>query len=94
MVIVRPDGSLILDGGDPDFSTVSDLGANAPTNFILDPDPNKPLSQFILEKFSIPFQPHPGTNRVLGGILAGYDVRNQVMTALLTPNGGEVTPEF
>jgi hypothetical protein len=83
MVIVRPDGSIILDGGDPAFASVQDLGAEAPTNFILDPDPNKPLTQFILEKFSIPFQPHSITGRVLGGVLPGYDIRNQDATTMM-----------
>lgn len=83
MVIVRSDGSLILDGGDPDFSTVQDLGSADPTNVILDPDPTKPLSQFILEKFGIPFQIHASTGRVLGGILPGYDIRNQDATTML-----------
>lgn len=83
MVIVRPDGSIILDGGDPDFSTVQDLGAEEPTNFVLDPDPNKPLSQFILERFGIPFQFHSTTGRVLGGVLPGYDIRNQDATTMM-----------
>lgn len=83
MVIVRPDGSIILDGGDPAFTSVQDLGADAPTNFVLDPNPNKPLTQFVLETFAIPFQFHATTGRVLGGVLAGYDVRNQDATTML-----------
>lgn len=65
------------------YTSIEDLGAEEPTNFILDPQPNRPLTQFVLEKFSIPFQVHPGTGRVLGGTLPGFDIKNQDATTML-----------
>lgn len=83
MVIQLPDGTTIIEPGDPSFESVVDLGAEAPTNYILDPDPDKPVSQFILETFNIPFQPNVLLGRVLGGSLPGYDIRNQDSTTLM-----------
>lgn len=83
MVIVLPDGTVIVEDGDPSFASVEDLGASAPTNYILDPDPNRPVSQFILETFGIPFSPNPEVGRVLGGSLPGYDIRNQDATTMM-----------
>lgn len=83
MVIVLPDGTVVVEDGDPSFASVEDLGANAPTNYVLDPDPNRPVSQFILETFGIPFSPNPEQGRVLGGSLPGYDIRNQDATTMM-----------
>jgi len=83
MVIKLPDGTTILEPGDPKFTSVEDLGANSPTNYILDPNPNKPVSQFILETYGIPFVPNAETGRVLGGSLPGYDIRNQDATTMM-----------
>lgn len=91
MVIVQPDGSLILESGDPNFEDVI-AGNLDPENDILDPDPTKPVSQLILETFNIPF-----TAPVLGGELPGQDIKNQdpatmmklsLATELLDPPDG------
>ena len=81
--LINVNGVNVLPGGDPNYASVEDLGAEAPTNFILDPDPNKPVSQFVLETFDIPFSPHTATGRVLGGSLPGYDIRNADSTTML-----------
>ena len=76
-------GPIFLPNGDPDYQSVEDLGPAAPTNFVLDPDPDKPLSQFVLETFDIPFAAHPATSRVLGGSLPGYDIKNSDAATML-----------
>ena len=76
-------GPIFLPNGDPDYQSVEDLGPAAPTNFVLDPDPDKPLSQFVLETFDIPFAAHPTTSRVLGGSLPGYDIKNSDAATML-----------
>lgn len=73
----------LLPNEDPNYASVEDLGADAPTNYILDPDPNKPVSQLVLETYDIPFAAHPQTGRVLGGSLPGYDIRNMDATTML-----------
>lgn len=83
MVIKLPDGTTIIETGDPSFESVEDLGANSPTNFILDPDPDKPVTQFILETYNIPFQANTVLGRVLGGSLPGFDIRNQDATTMM-----------
>lgn len=83
MVIVRPDGSLVLEKSDPNFESVQDLGADEPTNFVLDPDPDRRLTQFVLETFNIPFQVNSQTGRVMGSHMPGFDVRNQDATTIL-----------
>jgi hypothetical protein len=63
--------------GSPSFETVV-IGNPDPQNTTLDPDPDRPVSQFVLETCNIPFnQP------VLGGSLPGYDIRNQDATSML-----------
>lgn len=83
MVIQNPDGSITLESGDPDFKSITDLGVSSPTNFILDPDPNKPLTQFVLETFNIPFQVNSSTGRVMGSAMPGFDIRNQDPTTII-----------
>jgi len=83
VVIVRADGSIILEKSDPDFQSIQDLGASAPTNFVLDPDPDRRLTQLVLETFNIPFQVNPITNRVMGSHMPGFDIRNQDATTIL-----------
>jgi hypothetical protein len=91
MVIVLPDGTLILESGDPDYQDIL-IGNEDPQNEILDPDPTKPLSQFVLETFNIPF-----SLPVLGGELPGQDIKNleavtvlklSLATELLEPPDG------
>lgn len=77
MVIVQPDGSIILESGDPNYQTII-LGNPNPENQLIDPDPTKPVSQFIFETFSIPFN-----LPVLGGSLPGLDIRNQDAVTML-----------
>lgn len=77
MVIVQPDGSLILESGDPNFQDVI-AGNLDPENDILDPDPTKPVSQLILETFNIPF-----VSPVLGGELPGQDIKSQDPATML-----------
>jgi len=77
MVIVNPDGSLTIEKGDPDFQDII-IGNPDPQNEIIDPDPTKPLSQFVLETFNIPF-----SLSILGGELPGQDIRNQDATTIL-----------
>ncbi len=77
MVIVQPDGSLILESGDPNFQDII-IGNPDPQNEIIDPDPTKPVSQLVLETFNIPF-----TLPILGSELPGFDIRNQDATTML-----------
>ncbi len=77
MVIVGPGGILILESGDPDFQDII-IGNPDPQNEIIDPDPTKPLSQFVLETFNIPF-----SLPVLGGEMPGQDIRNQDASTIL-----------
>lgn len=81
--LINVNGFNIIPGGDPDYSSVEDLGPEAPTNYVLDPDPDKPVSQFVLETFDIPFSVHTNSGRVLGGSLPGYDIRNADSTTML-----------
>lgn len=60
-----------------DFQSII-LGNPDPQNITLDPDPDRPISQLVLETYGIPFvQP------VLGGSVPGYDIRNQDATSML-----------
>ena len=77
MVIVEPDGSLILESGDPNFESVT-IGNTDPQNETLDPEPTRPVSQLVLETFNIPF-----TLPVLGSDLPGFDIRNQDAVTML-----------
>ena len=77
MVIFRPDGTTIIESGDPDYQDVI-VGSEGPANEVLDPFPDRPLSQLVLETFDIPF-----TLPVLGGSLPGHDVKNQDVTTTL-----------
>lgn len=60
-----------------DFQSIV-IGNPSAINVTLDPDPDRPLSQLVLETYGIPFvQP------VLGGSLPGYDIRTQDATNML-----------
>ncbi len=60
-----------------DFQSIV-IGNPTAINVTLDPDPDRPLSQLVLETYGIPFvQP------VLGGSLPGYDIRTQDATNML-----------
>ncbi len=60
-----------------DFQSIV-IGNPSAINVTLDPDPDRPLSQLVLETYGIPFvQP------VFGGSLPGYDIRNQDATNML-----------
>jgi len=71
-------GKNILVGGDPSFQELV-IGSPSPENDLLDAQPNRAVSQLILEIFSIPFD----ANSVLGGSLAGIDIRNQDPVTML-----------
>jgi len=77
MVTIDPSGNTIIESGDPDFQTIV-IGNPDPQNQIIDPDPTKPVSQLVFETFNIPF-----SLPVLGGDLAGLDIRNQDATTML-----------
>lgn len=63
--------------GQPNYQTVV-VGNQSPVNQTLDPDPDRAVSQLVLETCGIPFnQP------ILGGSLPGYDIRNQDATSML-----------
>jgi len=78
MVIVLPDGSFILESGDPNFESVS-VGNDAPQNDVIDPLATKSVSQLVLEAFEIPFD----ALSILGGILPGHDIKNQDPATML-----------
>ncbi len=60
-----------------DFQSIV-IGNVDPQNDVIDPDPDRPVSQLVLETYGIPFvQP------VMGGSLPGYDIRNQDATSML-----------
>lgn len=63
--------------GSPGYATIV-LGNPDPQNTLLDPDPTKPVSQLVLETYSIPF-----SSPILGGSLPGYDIRNQDAVTML-----------
>jgi hypothetical protein len=69
-------GQIIIEGS-PEFQSIV-IGNPDPQNEVLDPDPDRPVSQLVLETYGIPFnQP------VLGSSLPGYDIRNQDATNML-----------
>ena len=71
-------GKNILVGGDPSYQDLV-IGSPSPENSLIDAQPNRAVSQLILEIFSIPFD----INSVLGGSLAGIDIRNQDPVTML-----------
>lgn len=60
-----------------DFQSIV-IGSTDPQNVVLDPDPDRPVSQLVLETYGIPF-----SQPVMGGSLPGYDIRNQDATSML-----------
>ena len=72
MVIVQPDGTVILESGDPNYVNLVLGGSPSPENQRLDSSADKPITQRVLETFGIPF----GTP-ILGSNLPGYDIKNQ-----------------
>lgn len=60
-----------------DFQSIV-IGSVDPQNVVLDPDPDRPVSQLVLETYGIPF-----SQPVMGGSLPGYDIRNQDATTML-----------
>jgi len=79
MVIVQPDGTLILETGDPNYVDIVLGGNPSPENDLLDPAADVPVTQLILEKFEIPFN----ISEVLGSTLPGYDIKNQDAITML-----------
>jgi len=80
MVIVRDNGTIILEEGDPNYVDLLQVGPTNPQNELLDEDPDQPLSTFILNEFDIPFDagfPFKGSS------LPGYDIRNQNTVTML-----------
>jgi hypothetical protein len=68
---------LLVNKGTPDFQSIV-IGNPDPQNNVLDPDPDRSVSQLVLETYGIPFnQP------LLGSSLPGYDIRNQDATSML-----------
>jgi hypothetical protein len=67
----------IVTKGNPDFQSII-VGNPDPQNEILDPDPDRPVSQLVMETYGIPF-----SQPVLGSSLPGYDIRNQDATGML-----------
>ena len=52
MVIVRANGTIILEEGDPNYVDLLQAGPDSPQNELLDQDPDAPLSTFILDEFA------------------------------------------
>ncbi len=71
-------GKNVLVGGDPDYQDLV-IGNPNPENQLLDNQPNRAVSQLVLETFGIPFN----ANAVLGGSLPGVDIRNQDPVTML-----------
>ncbi len=71
-------GKNVLVGGDPDYQDLV-IGNPSPENQLLDAQPNRAVSQLVLETFGIPFN----ANAVLGGSLPGIDIRNQDPVTML-----------
>lgn len=80
MVIVRPNGTIILEEGDPNYVDLLQVGPTNPQNEVLDPDPTEPLSTFILTAFGIPFD---AGFAFKGSELPGYDIKNQNAATML-----------
>jgi len=77
MVIIQPDGSFILESGDPNFeSVIPDIFT--PVNDLIDPIAEVPVSQLVLDTFGIPF-----IGAALGGTLPGQDIKNQDPATIL-----------
>lgn len=72
-------GKSILFGGDPSYQDLVIGGATSPENQLIDAQPDRPVSQLILETFSIPFN----VNAILGGPLQGIDIKNQDPVTML-----------
>jgi len=68
----------VLVGGDPSYQDLV-IGNPNPENQLLDNQPDRAVSQLVLETFSIPFD----SNSVLGGSLPGIDIRNQDPVTML-----------
>ena len=80
MVILRDNGTIILEEGDPNYVDLLQVGPTNPQNELLDEDPDQPLSIFILNKVGIPFDagfPFKGSS------LPGYDIKNQNTATML-----------
>ncbi len=80
MVIVRPNGTIILEEGDPNYVDLLQVGPTNPQNELLDGDPDEPLSTFILNEFGIPFD---AGFLFKGSSLPGYDIKNQNVATML-----------
>jgi len=80
MVIVRPNGTIILEEGDPNYVDLLQVGPTNPQNELLDGDPDEPLSTFILNEFGIPFD---AGFAFKGSSLPGYDIKNQNVATML-----------
>ncbi len=80
MVIVRPNGTIILEEGDPNYVDLLQVGPTNPQNQLLDQDPDAPLSTFILDEFGIPFDVG---FEFKGSSLPGYDIKNQNAATML-----------
>jgi hypothetical protein len=68
---------IIIPNASPVYQSIV-IGNDTPINEVLDSDPTRPVSQLVLETYSIPF-----SQPVLGGTLPGYDIRNQDATGML-----------
>jgi hypothetical protein len=80
MVIVRDNGTIILEEGDPNYVDILQVGPDNPQNELLDQDPDEPLSTFILNEFGIPFDAGWAFK---GSSLPGYDIKNQNAATML-----------
>jgi hypothetical protein len=67
----------VIPNANPDYQSIV-IGNVIPQNEVLDPDPDRAVSQLVLETYNIPF-----SLPVLGGSMPGYDIRNQDATSML-----------
>ena len=80
MIIVRDNGTIILEEGDPNYVDLLQVGPTHPQNELLDEDPDQPLSTFILNEFGIPFD---AGFAFKGSSLPGYDIKNQNASTMM-----------